>query len=321
VKKFKLDKLTLIVKHFNKFFKKKNKEKIKSRLVLNKVEQQSFIKKRKNLNIRFETLQITKVLKRNYIPYFLITSLIWLAIILFLIFWPIFKVKYIEIIKKDNITNMNISYKAVDDFRWESILKIDEKDIFNKFKSYQENIKEINLNIDFPNTIKIEAESYKEMFNIAINDKSYILVENGTLIPSKPSKNLQNLTIIKEIDKNKFIEYKKIFEPYYLFKINEIIKKLEENIINTKIKSLTYYEIERELHIETENNLLLIFSIDSSIDVNEQIKKLVIFNKDHLSLDKNTIVYIDLRVKNKIFYCPTESEYVCKKNIKSIYNK
>ncbi len=56
------------------------------------------------------------------------------------------------------------------------------------------------------------------MFNIAINDKSYILVENGTLIPSKPSKNLQNLTIIKEIDKNKFIEYKKIFEPYYLSK-------------------------------------------------------------------------------------------------------
>jgi hypothetical protein len=78
VKKIKLDNFKFIKKHFNKFFNKKNKEKRKSRIVLNKLEQQSFLKskKRKNISIRFETLKITKVLKKNYIPYFLIISLI-----------------------------------------------------------------------------------------------------------------------------------------------------------------------------------------------------------------------------------------------------
>ena len=323
MKKIKLNNFKFLKKHFNKFFSKKNKEKRKSKIVLNKLEQQSFIKckKRKNINIRFGTLKITKVLKKNYIPYFLIISLIWVFFILFLIFWPIFKIKYIEIIKKDNITNMDISYKAVEDFRWKSILQIDEKDVYSKFIDYQENIKDIDINIDLPNTIKIEVESYKELFNININDKSYIIVENGTLIPSKSSKNIQYLTIIKEFDKNKFFEYKKIFNQYYLSKITEIIEKLWENLIDIKIKNLTYYEVERELHIETENNIILIFSLDSNIEINEQIEKLVIFNKEDIWLNKNLIVYIDLRIKNKIFYCPIENEYICKENIKSIYTK
>jgi len=55
------------------------------------------------------------------------------------------------------------------------------------------------------------------------------------------------------IDKNKFIDYKQIFNPFYIEKINNIIKKLEENIINIKIVNLYYYENERELHIEIEN--------------------------------------------------------------------
>ena len=61
---------------------------------------------------------------------------------------------------------MTIAYKSVENLRWEQLLKIQEIDIFNKFKSYQDNIKSINLTIDLPNTLKIEAESYKEIFNV-----------------------------------------------------------------------------------------------------------------------------------------------------------
>lgn len=297
-------------------------KKLKSILLSKKIKQKKFIKKRKSINIRFKSLRIEKLLKSNYyIPYFLIISIIILAIILFLIFWPIFKVKNIEITKKDDITNMNIAYKSIENFRWKSILKINEEDFFKKFKKYQENIKSIDLNIDLPNTIKIKIWSHRKLFNVNINDKSYILVENWTIVPSKPSKNLRELIIIKNIDKNKFIDYKKIFEEKFLSKINEIIKKLEENIINIKIKNIIYYEIEREIHIKLENNTILIFSIDNSIEVNEQIKKLVIFNQDHISIEKNNFVYLDLRIKNKIFFCPIDNEYVCKQNIKSIYNK
>ena len=101
----------------------------------------------------------------------------------------------------------------------------------------------------------------------------------------------------------------------------EIIKKLEENIINLKIKNIYYYEVERELHIEIENWNILIFSIDDDIEAIEQIEKLVIFNKDYSSIIDKKIIYIDLRIKNKIFYCDEESSSICNENIKSIYNK
>jgi len=63
------------------------------------------------------------------------------------------------------------------------MFNVHEIDIFNKFKSYQDNIKSINMKMILPNTIKIEAESYKEIFNINLNENNYILVENGTVVP------------------------------------------------------------------------------------------------------------------------------------------
>ncbi|MDD2907961.1 MAG: hypothetical protein PHH98_04940 [Candidatus Gracilibacteria bacterium] len=314
-----LSKLNLFLEYIkNKF--KKNKTK-RTSVILNTIDTGTFVKKRNALNIRFNFLEYINFFKKNYIPYYFITIITIIVIIIFLIFGPIFTVRYIEIIKKDNITNMNIAYKAVDDLRGEKLFKINELDIFNKFKNYQDNIKSINLTIELPKTLKIEAESYKEIFNIFINGNPYLLVENGTVIPSIHSKNLKTLNIIKEIDKNKFIEYKQIFNPFYIEKINTIISKLEENIINIKITDLYYYEVERELHIITENGNRLIFSLDDDINPMEQIEKLVIFNKEHYSIIDKKIPYIDLRIKKKIFYCEEEFTKQCDKNIKSIYTK
>lgn len=309
------------LKLFTQFIKNKfsRKKKTNSKIILNKIENWAFTKKRSNFNIRVNYLEYFRFFQKNYIPYYLIWWISIIIITIFLILWPIFTIKYIEIIKKDNITNMNIAYKAVEDLRWEKLYKINELDVFNKFKSYQDNIKSISLKIQLPNTIKIEAESYKEIFNVMINNNTYILVENGTVIPSPISKSLKNLNVIMNIDKNKFIDYKQIFNPFYIEKINNIITKLEENIVNIKILNLYYYENERELHIEIENWNKLIFSIDDDIDPMEQIEKLVIFNKDYSSIIDNKIVYIDLRIKKKIFYCEAVSSKQCNENIKSIY--
>jgi cell division septal protein FtsQ len=56
-------------------------------------------------------------------------------------------------------------------------------DLFNKFKNYQDNVKSIDSSIILPHTLRIEIESYKELFNVIINEKPYILLENGTLVP------------------------------------------------------------------------------------------------------------------------------------------
>jgi hypothetical protein len=98
------------------------------------------------------------------------------------------------------------------------------------------------------------------------------------------------------------------------------LKQLEENFINIEFTNLYYYETERELHIDIWNWKLLIFSIAWDISVNTQIEKLAIFNKDYFKIDKTNFVYIDLRIKNKVFYCSTEEKTQCEKNLKGLYN-
>jgi hypothetical protein len=140
------------------------------------------------------------------------------------------------------------------------------------------------------------------------------------LVPWIHSKNLKLLNIIKDIDKNRFIEYKQVFEPFYIDKINSIIKKFEQNFINVWIANLYYYEIEREFHIELDNWGLLIFSVDDDISSDLQIEKLAIFNKDYFEINNWIFVYIDLRISNKIFFCSTEIKNQCETNLKGIYN-
>lgn len=214
---------------------------------------------------------------------------------------------------------MDIAYKALDSLRWKQMFKINELDIFNKLKDYQDNIQSVRLNLNLPSTIKVEIGSYEGIFNVVINEKDYILLKNGTLIPSNHNKDLRLLNIITNIDKNKFIEYKQVFEPKFLQKISTIIKKFEQNFLDTQIESLYYYETWREFHLKLGNQTLLIFSIDDSDSEDEQIEKLAIFNKDYFGINSWNFVYIDLRIWNKIFYCNIDNKEQCEKNLKWIY--
>ncbi len=312
--------LSKIKKFLNKYKKSKRPTQKKSRLILSKIEQTTFIKKRKQIKFNYSYLnKINHFLNKysNKWYYLYIILFIIISLVLYISYWPTFKIKYIEIIKQDNITNMNIAYKATDKYRWTNIFSIEKKDILKRLKDYQQNIKNINTSIKLPNTLKININSYKTIFNTTINWKTYLITENWTLIPSTYSKDLKELKIIYNFDKNKFLDYKKVLNSDFLKKITFIVNQTKENIIDINIKELKYYIIERELHIKTDKNTILIYNLSSQIK--EQIKKISIFNKEKININKSNIIYIDLRIKNKVFYCTNEKEYQCIQNLKSIY--
>ena len=317
---------------FSKIFRfKRNNSLIwwrNSKKVLFKMPKKSFFKKRSTVKIKFDFKKPLRFFKRNYIPYYLITWLILIASIIFIVLWPIFRVENINIIRKDWITDINIAYKAVDDFRWVSIFNIDKTEILERMKDYQENIKDITLDLEFPKTINILVESYKERFNVNINWKNYILLENGSLIATaEPSKDLETLEIIKNIDKTRILEYKIVFDMEYIQKIEEIERMVKENIAWINITSLKYYEKERELHIIVNDFSRLIFSLDNSITSEEQIKSLAVLDRENSQISNNDKIYIDLRIKWKVFFCSIawdkdkKIENQCRANLKYIYNQ
>lgn len=311
-------------KLLEKLIKKNQKKRknIKSNLLLTKTDEVKFRKKRKNINIDFSKIKLWWENKKKIIPYFLISIILLIVILIIVMLSPIFKVKYIEITKLDNITNMDIAYKSVEDFRWKTIFNIKEMDVFNKLKNYQDNIRILDLNIQLPNTLKIKIGSFKKIYNVNIEWKNYIILENGSLIPkSKVDEDLNTLIVEKDFWESMFLDYRNVFDPIYILKIKEIQRVIKDNIIDINIKELKYYENERELHILTENDVIFIFSLDSSDNIENQIRNLIIFNNESQQISKSDIYYIDLRIQNKIFHCPNENINQCEKNIKSIYSE
>lgn len=287
-------------------------------IYLKNAKQKSLIKKRRSFSIKNKHIEKLKIFWNNITHYYILILVITLITSIYVLFWPVFKVKNIEIIKQDNITSMPIAYKAVDGYRWSSILFLEKSDILKRLQDYQHNIRDIKIDLILPNTLKILIDSYKWVYNTTINWKTFLITENWTLVPANYSEELKTLIIKNKFETNRFLDYKKEYNTEYITKISNIIKSLEENIINLKVEQITYFLIERELHIETGKKVTLIF--DLNWEYKEQIEKLAIFNKDYLNIEKTPIVYIDLRIKNKVFYCTNENEYQCIINIKKIYS-
>lgn len=74
-----------------------------------------------------------------------------------------------------------------------------------------------------------------------------------------------------------------------------------KNIMGLDILGIEYLPVAREIHIKTVNNLILWISLDRGYK--DQIDKLQTIYKA-AELNKEDIAYIDLRIKEKVIYCP-----------------
>lgn len=311
------------VKKFFSTFKKssyrKEREAERDRLFFRPVKETSFKKRKKLPTLKIPTFISGINLKKRYISYYLLG--LWCIVLLWLlisIFWPFFRIKNIEIIRKEDITNINIAYRSVEEIRGESLFLINSKDIAESLKNYQKNIKWVVIKKDFPDSLKITIESYKGVFYVVLNEKTYIVTENGVLIPGRPSEWMSELKFVEKYRKAGWIlDYKQVYSSSYIESIFSLKTKLEANIVWTTIVEMYYFPLEREVHYTLSTGNTLIFDLDGKIE--DQIKKLLIFHKEQSDLSKVSIRYTDLRIKWKIFFCPMENEFQCFMNLVDIY--
>ena len=299
---------TYIAKKINTY-KKLNKIRKKQEEKTKKIKRHSY---QIHLKIKNRNYDIKKILTFIFIFFILI--------IIFIYNSSFFKIKKIEILRQDPRTNISIAYMAIWDLKWKHIFKVDKNKLKEKLKNYQNNINYINISKFYPSTLRIKIWSYKEIYNTTINWKNYTILENWSVIPTnKQEENLLQLNILTN-KQEKFVDYKQILKKKYLDKIRYIENKLNKNLLALQIKKIDYYVTAREVHFIFKNNLRIIFDISGNVEnINNQIKKLIIFNKEYKNLNKTDIIYIDLRVKYKLYYCDTEEEYKCYQNLKRIY--
>ncbi len=247
-----------------------------------------------------------------------------LLLVLISLFTPIFNIKKINITLYDRqwgLIDLNIAYDSVNYYRWKNSIFLDKNELKDILINYQKNIDKIEINKTFfPSELNIKLWSSKALFYTIINWKKYIITENGVFVYTNTIiKDLREIKVSLHDNNGYFLEYKKILHEDYLQKIIKLRNDIEQNIIWLKVKNIYYFVKEREVHFDINNDMKLIFDINTEID--EQLTKLIVFNKEHLGLLKTTTInYIDLRIPNKIYYCENEFIWSCKKNLKLIYD-
>lgn len=316
--------IKIIRKKIPKIKKNKSKKNLfkkeKLKIFFKNENELNFSPKRRSFNIfktKLKYQNYNENIKNIYLYYLIIWIILCISSLYLLFFSHYFQLKNIDIIRNDENVNINIIYKTIDNFRFYPIFFIDKKLIEEKIKYSQPNIDNIEIKKILPDSIKITLSSKKNLFKTIINGKTYILTENWVILPSNKETNLEELNIIW-LDFLWIIDYKKILIEDNIKNINYIIESIKNTNSFINISKLNYYKKEQELHIITNDDIILIFDLQK--DRITQVKKLNIFYKEKKNSIKTKIIYIDLRINGRIIYCDSSNEFQCKKNIKEIYN-
>lgn len=88
--------------------------------------------------------------------------------------------------------------------------------------------------------------------------------------------------------------------------MNYIVEVIQyfENVMGLEVLELEYLMTPREIHLKTKNGLVIWVSMDR--DYKEQIDKLKTIYEP-AELNKEDLAYIDLRIREKVIYCPRQS--------------
>lgn len=315
-----------IKKYFEKYKKifssikfRKNIKNEKIKIFVQKSSKPKYKSKRNKFKLFISKLEFENTfneIKNINTYYYIIWGFLILSSAYVLLFSHYFSVKNIDIIRQDDIINMDLSYKSIENIRYKPILFVNKESIKKSLITHQPNIKEIYIRKILPDNINIILTSYLSNFIFENNKKLYEITDNWVVIPSKQKENLVKLDV-KSLSNMWILDYKKIFNQTHILKIKKIIELLKEKNSFLKIENLVFYKKEAELHIIDQNWIIIIFDLNK--DELVQIEKLNIFHKQYFNKIKYWLIYLDLRVNEKIIYCARDNEFQCKQNLKNIY--
>lgn len=301
-------------------FRKKNKRKAPKREIISiRESDRSYFKKRKRKVIAGFFRRFSIPFGKISIIYYSATLWIIAVVSIIIIFlWPLFNVKDIYITRGNSNVNIDLAYEAIDSLRGRKIFSIESATIEDLILQRQKNVENISVDIQLPSTINIAITSYDSIFQTYIWGKLYNIVENGTIIPTTNIWEFSYLHIYNQSQSLSTIpDYKQILDGLYLNSIMSVRNSLIENIVQLQVQDLHYYVAERELIIVLESGIELIFDLTKNLW--EQIEKLVVFHNESGDITKKNLIYIDLRITNKIFFCDTSTEFLCRTHLRDIY--
>lgn len=247
--------------------------------------------------VQYANIIINNSEKYKY-PFLSVGVFLLLACTYILFVSPYFRIAPSKVLieRTDSITDINIAYKSIEKIYGQSLFFMSEQEIAAMLVGMQKNIKTVDITRLYPNGLKIILQSYQPQFvtSFPSNDthestKKYIITSNGILIYEKnPPKKLLPIDIVDpafvEIG---FFDYKEGIPDSYVKRILFARDSFLDKFTGTNISRLSYFRVERELHIALESGVRIIIDLSDTQDITRQIIALRFYadqHKDVLSL-------------------------------------
>jgi len=276
-----------------------------------------------------------------------IIGMVFVGLLFFLLFSSRFSISRIEIARDDLHIDSSAVTNLLADYKGRSIFTFSKSKVSNLVREAYPEFAQIEVKKLFPNTIKIELKTHeivanirlyyvlptveaqppegnKEDLKIAEDIKAAFDLESGTKTEDKEEltpieqkallnrigqaifdreEDLQLMTItidgLSQPIQDREVVIPEVSMDYILNSMKYFTNLMQMNVV-----SVHYLPIAREVHLKTEGDLTLWLS--TMKDYKEQIDKFHTIYKV-AELDKEDLAYIDLRIKEKIIYCPRKA--------------
>ena len=299
-------------------------------------------KNTRNLSAGNIKTELTRFFKNAI--YFTISGLILTVLILFLMFSSYFSITNIDVIRQDFHIDTALISNQLNGYVGENILFFQRSKIANTIKENFPEFASVQIKKVMPHTLKIDLKSHPVVANIRayyvlpeveiVESDEYVTEIEEALIDSfildesefdgsEETAPIEQKCLINEIgqaifDKEEDLELMTIvltglsqpIEDREVIisneKMNYILDSIKyfSNLFKMKIVGIEYIPIAREAHLKTDSGFYIWITTEK--DYKKQIDKLNIIYET-AELDGEDLAYIDLRVQEKVIYCPRRS--------------
>ncbi|MBU0577765.1 FtsQ-type POTRA domain-containing protein [Patescibacteria group bacterium] len=279
--------------------------------------------------------------------YFVVTGSILALLVIFLVFSSYFSILKIEVLRQDFNVDTAAITNQLNQYIGKNILFFQRSKVVNTVQENFPEFSSVYVKKILPNTIKVELEQYPIEANLrayyilpkietpldedeeriadidAALESSFSLGGEEVTVEKEELTPIEQKCLLNQIGQAIFdqeedlelmtitmdgltqpIEDREIVIPQE--RMNFILDSIRyfNNLFEMQIRGIKYLPVAREVHFTTDTNLVI--WITMAKEYKEQIDKLNTIY-EVAELDQENIAYIDLRVREKVIYCPTNA--------------
>jgi len=278
--------------------------------------------------------------------YFVVIGAILVVLVIILLFSSYLSITDIEVVREDfNIDTLAIT-SDLDQYIGDNILFFRKSKIADTIQENFPEFASVKVNKIFPHTLKIHLESHEIVANLRASyilpkaetpiednktikevqealETAFSFEEEGEVTEREELTPIEQKCLLNRIGQAIFDQEEDL--ELMTITMGELTQPIEDreivipkegvdymldairyfnNLFKMQVRGIQYLPIAREIHIKTDSNIMIWLTMEK--DYRKQIDKLNTIY-EVAELDKEDIAYIDLRVKEKVIYCPTKS--------------